>query len=268
MTGSRAARALLVLALAFSIALPIASVTHPTRDAAAWSGVSIDLDHPAYAGKGQVVECVLTVEGGPAGDLVGNYSYRAEIVGTNTTGSAVNPSTGTSETGVFVLNVTMPKSAPQTIKIKINATSKSSAGSDSITAEREFSMKVVDPVVILATVFNYGPINAENVTARFYADSELLETRTFSVSAESYTQIESNWTFLEVKKGKHVITVTVDDPNNIAEFSDGNNVFSKTIYVGKQGNPAGAVLTIGVIIMSVLVALMYMSKPQSRKKKP
>ena len=268
MTRSRAGRAFLMLALAFSIALPVASVTHPIHDAAAWSGVSIDLDHPAYAAQGQVVKCILTVEGGPAGDSVGNFSYKADIVGTNTTGSAVNPSTGTSETGVFVLNVTMPKSAPQTIKIKINATSKISAGSDSVTAEREFSMKVVDPIVIRATVYNYGPVDAENVTARFYADSDLLETRTFSVSAESYTQIECNWTFLDIKKGKHVITVTVDDPNNIAEFSDGNNVFSKTIYVGKQGNPAGAVLTIGVIIMSVMVALMYMSKPQSRKKKP
>jgi hypothetical protein len=257
-----------MLALAFSIALPIASVTYLTHDAAAWSGVSIDLVHPAYAAKGQVVECVLTVEGGPAGDSVGNFSYRAEIVGTNTTGSAVNPSTGTSATGVFVLNITMPKSAPQTIKIKINATSKESASSVSITAEREFSMKVVDPVVILATVFNNGPVDARNVTARFYADSELLETRIFSVSANSYKQIEYNWTFLDIKKGKHVITVTVDDPNNIVEFSDGNNVFSRTVYVGKQGNPAGAVLTVGIIIMSVLVGLMYMSKPQARKKKP
>jgi len=267
-TGSRAARALLMLAIAFSIALPIASVTHPTHDAAAWSGVSIDFDHPAYAAKGQVVKCILTVEGGPAGDSAGNFSYKAEIVGTNTTGSAVTPSTGTSTTGVFVLNITMPKSAPQTIKININATSKISAGSDSTTAEREFSMKVVDLVVIRATVFNNGPVDAENVTARFFADSELLETRIFNVLANSSEQIEYNWTFLNIKNGKHVITVTVDDPNNIVEFSDGNNVFSRTVYVGKQGNPAGAVLTIGVIVMSVMVALMYMSKPQSRKKKP
>jgi subtilase family serine protease len=257
-----------MLALAFSIALPIASVTHPTHDAAAWSGVSIDLEHPAYAGKEQVVTCVLTVGGGPAGDSIGNFSYNAEIAGDNTTGSAVNPSSGTSETGVFVLNVTMPTSAPQTIKININATSENSAGSVFVTNEREFSMKVVDPVIIMATVFNHGPVDAGNVTARFYADSELLATRIFNISRNSSEQIEYNWTFLDIKKGKHVITVTVDDPNNIVEFSDGNNVFSRTVYVGKQGNPAGAVLTIGVIIMSVMVMLMYMSKPQSRKKKP
>lgn len=267
MIGSRAARALLMFAVVFSLALPIASVSHLTRGAAAWSGVSIDLDHPGFGAKGQVVVCVLTVGGGPAGDEAGNFSYKAEITGSNTTGSAVNPSTGTSETGVFVLNVTMPKSAPQTIKIKINATSKSTSGSVSVTAEREFSLKVVDPVVIRATVFNRGPVDVGNVTARFYADSELIGTRIFNISRNSSEQIEYNWTFLDIRNGKHVITVTVDDPNNIVEFSDGNNVFSRTIYVGKQGNPAGAVLTIGVIIMSVLVALMYLSKPQARKKK-
>ncbi len=268
MTGSRAARALLVFVLAFSIVLPVASVTHPTHDAAAFSGVSIDLDHPEYAAKKQIVRCVLTVGGGPAGDSTGNFSYKAEIDGPNTTGSAVNPITGTSASGVFVLNVTMPASAPQTIKIKINATSKNTGGSISITAEREFSVKVVDPVVIRATVFNNGAVDARNVTARFYADSELLETRVFNVSADSSLQIEYNWTFLDIRSGKHVITVTIDDPNNVVEFSDGNNVFSRTVYVGTQGNPVGAVLTIGVIIMSVLVALLYMSKPQTRKKKP
>lgn len=268
MTGSRATRAFLVLLLMFSMVLPIASVIHPTHDAAAWSGVSIDLEHPTYAAKEQIVKCVLTVEGGPAGDSAGNYSYKAEIVGDNTTGSAVNPSTGVSATGVFVMNVTMPKTAPQTIKIRINATSKDSATSVSSSAEREFSMKVVDPIVISTTVYNKGPVDAVDVAVRFYADDELLEERNISVSAGSSAQIKYNWTFLDIRKGKHVITVAVDDPNNIVEFSDGNNVYSRTIYVGKQGNPAGAVLTIGIIIMSVLVVLMYMSKPQARKKKP
>jgi hypothetical protein len=267
-TGLRTARALLILAFAFLISLPIALVTHPIHDAAAWSGVSIDLDYPAYAAKGNTIECVVTVEGGPAGDSAGNFTYTAEITGSNTTGSAIDPSSGTSASGVFVLNVTMPASAPQTIKIRISATSISSVGSVSAAAERNFSMEVVDPVVVRATVFNNGPVDAENVTARFYVDGVLLETRIFNVSSNSYEQIEYNWTFLNIRNGKHVITVTVDDPNNIAEFSDGNNVFSKTVYLGKQGNPAGAVLTIGVIIMSVLVALMYMSKPQSRRKKP
>jgi hypothetical protein len=39
-----------------------------------------------------------------------------------------------------------------------------------------------------------------------------------------------------------------------------------TVYVGDQGNPIGAVLTVGVIIMAVLVSLTLMQKPSKRKK--
>ena len=76
-----------------------------------------------------------------------------------------------------------------------------------------------------------------------------------------------NWTFVKIDEGKHVVSVAIDDPNRIAEFADGNNVFSQTIYVGDVGNPVGAVLTMGVIIMSVLVALTYLQKPPKRGKK-
>jgi len=267
-TGLRVVRMFLMFVMASLMVAPVAWMTHPTADAAAVSGVSVVLDHPAYAGKGQIVECVLTVSGGPAEGTIGNFSYRAEIIGTNTTGSAVTPSSAASATGVFILNITMPTTAPQTIKIRINATSKESATSTSTTAESDFSMKVVDPIVIRATVFNTGAVDAQNVTAKFYADGELLETRVISVSAGSSEQIEYNWTFLNIKKGKHVITVSVNDPDKVVEFSDGNNVFSRAVYVGQQGNPTGAVLTIGIIIMSVLVGLMYISKPPPRKKKP
>ena len=268
MTGLRVVRAFLVFMMASLMIAPVAWMTHPTADAAAVSGVSIDLAHPTFAGKNQTVECVLTITGGPAGDTTGNFSYKAEIIGTNTTGSAVTPSSGGSPSGVFILNVTMPATAPQTIKIRINATSRESASSTLSTAESDFSMKVVDPIVIRATIYNTGAVDAKNVTAKFYADGELLETRVINVSAGSSKQIEYNWTFLSIKKGKHVITVSVNDPDKVVEFSDGNNVFSRTVYVGKQGNPTGAVLTIGIIIMSVLVGLIYISKPPPRKKKP
>lgn len=268
MTGTRAGRAVLMLALAILLMLPSAWILHPTGNVAAYSGISIELDYPAFAGKGQSFECTLQVSGGPAADKAGNYSYRAEIIGTNTTGSLVTPSTATSATGEFKFNVTMPSTAPQDIKIRINATSKESATSVSRTTEQDFAMKAVDPIVIKATVFNRGSVDAQNVSVDFYADGSLLETRVVTVSASSSQEVKYNWTFLKIKSGKHVVTVTVDDPNDVVEFSDGNNVFSRTIYVGKQGNPAGAVLTMGVIIMSVLVALMYISKPPPRKKKP
>lgn len=265
----RCGRALLtglaVLVLLGALAVPLG--LHASSEASAYGGISIQLDRPSFAGKSQAVECRLVITGGPAEDGGGNYTYKAEIVADNTTGSSVTPNTASSSSGVFNFNVTMPGYAPQTIKVKINATSK--GGSPVVTKylEQEFEIKIVDPIVITATVYNIGEVDARNVTARFYADGTYLASRIFNVTAGGTVTVSYNWTFENIRSGKHLVTVTVDDPNSLVEFSDGNNVYSLTIYVGDEGNPLGAVLTIGVIIASVFVGLMWLQKPSRRGKK-
>ena len=260
-------RPLLAAVLALCLAIPGAVVLLGADDAAAYSGISVDLDHPSYAAKGSKLALVLIISGGPAGEIGGNFTYRAELDGLNTTGAAITPSTGTSQSGVFKLNLTLPTQAPQTLKILINATSKEWKSGTSTHTESTFEIKVVDPIVITATVHNAGTVDARNVTAKFYADGSLLTSMIFNVTAGSSASLEYNWTFATIKSGKHVVTVTVDDSEGVVEFSDGNNVFSQTIYVGEQGNPAGVVLVIGVIIASILVALMFLAKPPKRSKK-
>lgn len=258
---------------AVALALLMAMLAFPgekmqvSTDVSAYSGISIQLDRPTFAGKSQKVECTLVISGGPAEDIGGNYSYRAEIVADNITGSSVTPTTATSATGTFRFNVTMPGEAPQTIKIKINATSKGGVPQVTKYLEQEFKMKVVDPILIKATAYNTGVVDARNVTARFYADGTYLAARIFNVTAGSSTTLFYNWTFESISSGKHVITVVLAGGNELVEFSTGNNVYTLTIYVGGGGNPLGAVLTIGVIIASVFVGLMWLQKPPKRGKK-
>ncbi len=266
MRSPRLGRLIASVILTFMLALPAALVLEASEQASGWSGVTVDLDHPAFAGKGQVVPVTLTMAGGPAGDTGGNFSYKAEITASNKTGSSVSPNQDSSASGVFKLNLTMPGYGPQTIKIKVNATSKATT-LESRSVEVEFTMKVVDPIVISAEVFNLGPVDAGNVTAKFYADGTYLDSKKFNVSAFSSTVVSYNWTSPSIKEGKHVVSVVIDDPNQIVEFSDGNNVYSMTIYVGEEGNVLGAVLTIGVVIAAVLFALVYIQKPVRRGKK-
>ena len=256
--------AVLLLAMA-SLVVPLSSLGHMTGDAkAAFSGIEVNLDRPSFAGTDQKVECTLTVRGGPAGDLGGNYSYVAEVIGTNTTGSSVVPSTATSPTGVWKFNVTMPSVGDQKIKIRINATSTASAGTSSDIFRADFSMSVVVPVVIKATVLNTGAVDARNVTTRFFADGVLISTQVINVSAGGSSVVSFNWTFLKIRTGKHVVSVAVDEPNDLVEFSDGNNVVSRTIFVGKQSNAVGAIITGAVIVVSVMVFLMWIQKPMRR----
>lgn len=257
---------ILLYALLSVSLLAFAGASDIARNASAYSDIDIQFQRPAYAGKSQTVYCTLSVSGGPALDLGGNYTYRAEIIADNDTGASVTPSSGGDPSGVFALNVTMPGEAPQTIKIKFNITSRDISAQKLTWTEREFEIKVVDPIMIQATVYNRGSVDASNVTAEFYADGTLLGTQTFAVTAGSQRVLTYNWTWLKISNGEHVVTVIIDDPNDIAEFSDGNNVFSKTIYVGEQGNPLGAVLSVIVGIMAVLVVLTWLQKPIRGKK--
>lgn len=256
--ATRASLAALVFVASFA-----GLVAMQAAPASAYSDISIDMTYQSWGGAGQAVSCTLRVQGGPAYDLGGNYTYKAEVVADNDTGSSVSPATATNQAGLFRFNVTLPGEGGQTITLKLNVTSKHTSA-ESTYKVKEYRIEVVQPIVITATVYNRGDVDAEDVTARFYADGELLGSQDFSVAAGKSVTLTHNWTSKAISDGKHTITVTVDDTNGIAEFSDGNNVLTMDIYVGDEGNPVGAVLTIGVIIMSVLVALTYMAKPMRR----
>lgn len=259
-------RLVLAALLVATLVAPAFAFLPSAPNASAIGGIEVTLQRPAFAGLNETVPCVMTISGGP-GDPGGNFSYGATVIGTNISGSSIDPSTGPSQrSGVFKLNITMPATAPQTIRIRVNASSTSATSTSSDTLQQDFEIKVVVPVVLKATVVNRGPVAVSNVTARFFADGTLLSTQTFNVSASGTKSLICNWTFLKVRTGKHVVTVTVDDPNNIVEFSDGNNVISRDIWVGKESNVAGAVLTGGVIVLAVLVFLMWIQKPARKSK--
>jgi hypothetical protein len=264
-TDTRRSR-LIAAAAIVALAIPLFAVLPTAQNAQAYSDIIINLDCPNYAGKLEPVSCKLSVTGGPAGDMGGNFSYKMEIIADNKTGSLVSPSSGSSSTGLFNMTVTMPGEAPQTIKLRVNVTSEDLNSGDTRDKVKDFEIKIVDPIVITATVYNTGAVQAKNVSAKFYADDQFLGERKFDLPAGESTTLLYNWTWLNVAPGKHTVTVVLDSDDSIVEFSTGNNVYSMTIYVGEKSNPLGGVLTIGVIVMSVLVFLTYLQKPASRKK--
>jgi hypothetical protein len=260
-----AIRLMVAVAAALVLTVPSLQLLGGTMNASAYSDISMELDYPRYAGVTETFVCTLTVAGGPAGDRGGNFSYRAQVVGDETAGSSVTPETQTSADHVFKFNVTMPSVAPQTVKLRVNVTSTAADATASTFKVRDFDIKVVEPIVISATVYNIGDADVKDATARFYADGTLLATKTFSVAKGSSTTLRHNWTFVKIDEGKHVVTIVIDESEDLVEFRDGNNVYTLTIYVGERSNPIGAVLTIGVVIMSVLVALTVLQKPSRRK---
>jgi hypothetical protein len=248
----------------------LAGFCAPARNASAdaYSNVSVQIDHPSFAGTSSVVQITITAYGGPAADVGGDYTVSdIEASGTNTTGFDWEPKSPTNEEGIFTINLTMPAEGIQTVKFTVNVTSRSSDYEAQRFGSADFQIRVVEPIVISAVVYNTGAVEADNVTANFYADGTLIHTVEFAVTAGNSTRLTYNWTFSSIRNGRHEITVTVDDPDKVVEFSNGNNALTLTIYVGEKGNPAGAVLTVVVIILAILFVLTYLQKPVKRTKK-
>lgn len=262
---------LAALALAILMAVPFTAMLAPSGNASedVYSSITIQIDHPTYAGVSEEVPIVVTASGGPAVDLGGNYTLALiEISASNKSGWNYAPQAQQNAEGVFALNLTMPATANQTVKFTVTVRSTAASDTDIETnATVEFKMKVVDPVEIVAEVFNNGNVEAANVTAEIYADGELLHAFEFNVSADSSRMLYYNWTFSSIKRGAHTVTIKIDDPNEVVEFSNGNNVLTRTIYIGEQSNPAGAILTVLLIVVAVLFVLTYMQKPAKRTKK-
>jgi hypothetical protein len=264
----RVTRAVALLMLAFVITSGLVGIVRLSAQAETFSAITIRVDHPSYGGISTQVPIVITARGGPAEDLGGNYSLTdITVSATNSTGFDWTPKNQMNELGVFNVNITMPSVANQTIKITVNVTSVDWNQDNRISATTTFSMKVVMPVMIKARVYNVGAVDAQNVTARFYIDGDLIKTQVFNLSAGNYTNLTYNWTFSNIRQGRHTITVTVDDPAQLVEFTDGNNVMTQVIYLGSQGNPVGAVLAMVLIMVAVLFVLTYLQKPVRRSKK-
>ncbi len=264
-SGRRVTRLIIGLFVVAAFVFPGALLSQSSTNVAGYSGLSIVFDHPEFAAVNQTVPCKVTMYGGPAADTGGNYNWTGEVSAENSTGAELLPSAGAvSSTGIWFVNLTMPGSGPQTLTIKIVGTSTAKTGGASVTGTALFEMHVVVPILIKATVKNTGVVDANNVTAKIYADGVLLHSQLINVSAGSTATFTYNWTFLNIKSGRHVVTITVDEPAGVVEFSNGNNAFSQVIYIGTPGNPAAVGLTIGIIIAAILVVLMWLQKPVRR----
>jgi hypothetical protein len=267
---SSGARAFALVAMIFMVSLCFAGASSPVRDASAapYSIIGIQVSRPSFAGTSELVPITITADGGPAGDVGGNYTVtEIKIAGKNITGFDYQPKSPSNDNGFFRMNITTPGEGGQTVTFTVNVTSRS-ADYDAQTYETfDFELRIVQPIVISAKVYNTGDVEAKNVTANFFADGTLIHSVEFNVSAGLSTDLSYNWTSLNIKRGQHTILVTLDDPEEVVEFSNGNNELSLTIYVGEQGNPVGAILTVALILVGIVFVLTYLQKPAKRTKK-
>ncbi|MEM2839247.1 MAG: CARDB domain-containing protein [Thermoplasmata archaeon] len=254
----------IIMALFLSaIALPLSATdARAGNDASESMYLTVKLEGPGVLGAGVEGKFVLRISYFFK-ERIDNYSYTASIVGEDISGGAVSPNNGTSSKGVFNLTIT-GASEPGTMTVQINASAEE-FGKKWYKVE-EFDIEIVNSIVIRASIENKGYAPVTNVSVRMLVDGALIDEKRISINPISRIDVTFNWTFSSISEGRHVIMIIIDDPMEVAEFHEGNNVLIKEIYYATSGNWLRGFLAIGIMFIAFVLVMTLLQRSAKKPK--
>ncbi len=224
----------------------------PTNTSAA-KKVYVHITGPDVIGVGERNDYTITILGGPA-EEDGEWNYTAYLIGTNLTGASplfTSPATESSNNNAFVVEVTSP-SIEQNIKLFVNGTS--TKNDQTMWKEETYEIKVVEPIIISATIQNAGELDIQNADVKFYVDSKYVGFETIDfLMANSSKDITHKWIVKSLSLGTHIVKITVD-LNGDGVIGEGDVVITQSFY--KSGEKADYTWT---IYIAIITAIMFTS---------
>lgn len=207
-----------------------------------------------YLSTGESGKVIVTVgSGSPEGSY--NYTVSADV-------GSVTPTSGTSSSDTLNITATAPTT---TGKMVVSVTL--SNGHESTTSK--YTIRVVDPVVISATVKNSGPLSLKGVPVQFFVDDKMVNQTTFDIDANSTKEVTYKWTTSGLSDGEHTIRVVIDPEEQFQflSFADDSHEYTSKFYVGDSGwgiINLVLVLTLGLALF--ITFLTYAGRNKKRKK--
>lgn len=221
---------------------------------------------PKALAPSQVAQYNLTIVGGPAGDVV-NYTIQYYLTGANVTGGAPPASspgqTVTNKTHAKV-NVTAPPNE-QTITITFLVTAKAATGAVE-TANAEYAVVVVKPILLTVSFHNASSTAATNVSVRFYVDNAYVgSSKVARFVSNGDTTVTFNYLPVQLSAGEHQVRAEADlNGDGVIEQAQGEVAVSDIFYHGVSSPAIGWtwVLTLAVfaIVFVAVVALRRRSQ--------
>lgn len=191
--------------------------------------------------------------GSPGGEY--NYTVAADK-------GSVTPTKGTSSAD----NLTITVSAPATTGSMV-VTVTLSNGQDSTTSK--YTVKVVEPVVISATVKNSAQVSHKGVPVQFFVDNEMVNQTTFDIDANSTKDLTYRWTTPGLDKGEHSLKVIIDPEKQyqFLSFADDSREYTSKFYVGDGGwGILNTVLALTMVLLLFILFLTYAGRNRKRKR--
>jgi hypothetical protein len=255
--------AFVVLIMTLLMVVPITALDVRAADSGPQEStlINIRLDGPSVVGTGVATDFSIQVSY-VYPERIQEYSYKAKIVGTSTTGAKIAPDNGTDTGGLFSAEITGPSSIGK-IKIEINATAKE--GDVTWFRVKDFEINVVEPVYVDAVILNNGPAAANNISVDLIIDGSLKETKRYNLSSNGSASVNFTWVFSSIPQGKHTVTLVIDSQYDLVEFSRGDNVITIDVYYSDSGNPLRGIFAIMIIFVGVILFLTILMKGGKKK---
>ena len=226
--------------------------------------IDVRLDGPDVVGAGLEETFTLRISYAYP-ERIQNFSYNADVKGSDPAArGSVIPVNGSSESGVFLVKIKGANDAGK-MTISINATAMEAG----ITWYRlkEFEIDVVKPIFVEAVLINYGDAYVDNVTVKLLIDGDLKRTEYYNISGEQSISLNFSWVSASISEGKHTITLIVNDPASVVDFSSGDNVLTIEVYYSASGNILRGLLAIMIIFVAIILVLTVLQKKPAAKGK-
>jgi hypothetical protein len=251
--------------LLLSILAPMMSISsHAASERTAESMlIDIRLDGPDVVGAGLEEAFTLRISYAYP-ERIQNFSYKADVTGDNVIGGAVTPANETSEAGIFLIKV-RGTTSPGKMTVRVNATA-IEAGI-SWYRVKEFEIEVVKPIYVEAILVNDGEASVNNVSVKMLIDGELERTEHYNLSGGQSISLNFSWAPASISEGEHTITLVVNDPANVVDFSSGDNILTMEVYYSSSGNLLRGVLVIMIIFVAIILVLTVLQKKPAAKGK-
>lgn len=163
-----------------------------------------------------------------------NYSVTIYIAGDNLSG--ISPSNTyhnfSSSNPDFKVSLTAPK-ATQTLTLLVKTTA--STGSGLKKSTETYTVKVISPIFLHASLSNRQSVAMYNVTVNFYVDNTYVASKTISkLGAYQTVVVNYTWTAPYLTKGSHTLKVAVN--NSLVSVDNGGTSVTSHFYYGTPPN--------------------------------
>jgi hypothetical protein len=250
-----------IMALLFTMLLSLPINTAAQED------VHVFITGPDTLPTNTTAQYTIRITGGPADVEGANGTFRfiGHLDMPDPLGAVMDPQDGVSDKKTFYVNITTPNN-PQDMTMVINGTSTTNVTNMNETmwsGDVSKAISVFEPyrVNITAVVKNPSPADVRDAKVTFYVDDELIGNKTVNLDANSTETVSIEWVAPPEEKGLHTVEVRVNDDGSILEFNTGDNVMTKTIYVGKRPerpvSPIMAFSNGGLIFVLMFFAFVF-----------